>query len=232
MNQKVAVVTGGSSEIGLAVIKSLLKDGIKVIGQYNTHEIDFKDKDLIPVKCSLENRQDVDSFVKQIFDLKFDIGYLINVAGFIENDSFLKISPDLMQKTFEVNLFSHSFLMQKIFPLMCDNKFGRIVTLSSIGIKFAGSRNSVFYSASKVALEAVTRSFAKFGAEFNVLCNSIRVGVIETNIHKNKDMVERKEKIPLKRFGSTQDIADMVSYLCSEKGNFITGQEIAISGGE
>lgn len=232
MNQKVAVVTGGSSEIGLAVIKSLLRDGIKVIALYNTNEINLKDKELIAFQCSLDKPQEVESLIKKIFSLKLEIGYLINAAGYIENDSFLNISPDLIQKTFEVNLFSHTYLMQKFFPLMCDNKFGRIVTLSSIGIKFSGSQNSVFYSASKVALEAVTRSFAKFGAEYNVLCNSIRVGVIETKIHSNKNMLDRKEKIPLKRFGSTQDIADMVSYLCSEKGSFITGQEIAISGGE
>ncbi|MDF3820140.1 SDR family NAD(P)-dependent oxidoreductase [Leptospira sp. 96542] len=232
MLEKIAIVTGGSSEIGKAIIEKLLGDGIGVAAQYNSNQINIKNENLIPIQCSFENQMEVENFIKKVLSLEFSIGYLVNSAGYIENNSFLNTNSEDLRRVFEVNLFAHIQLMQRIFPNMCELEFGRIVTLSSIGVKYSGSQNSVYYSASKVALEAVTRSFAKFGAGKNVLCNNIRVGVIDTKIHHRKNMQERMEKIPLKRFGTTQDIAEMVSFLCSERANFITGQEIAVSGGE
>lgn len=232
MEERIAVITGGSSEIGGAIIQKLLGYGIKIFAQHNTNKIKIKDKNLFSFQCSFEDTMGVEEFVNQILASKLSVGYLINSAGFIENDSFLNVDSLAIQRVFNINLFSHVHLMQKVFPMMCENKFGRIVTLSSIGVKFSGSKNSVYYSASKASLEAVTRSFAKFGAEYNVLCNNIRVGVVETKIHQNRNLSERKDKIPLKKFGTTGDIAEMVAYLCSDKANFITGQEIAISGGE
>jgi len=92
----------------------------------------------------------------------------------------------------------------------------------------------MLYSSSKAALESMTRSFAKQGAPFNVLANSIRAGVTNTDFHRNsgKNMNDRINLIPLKRMAEPEEIADTVMFLCSEKASFITGQEITVAGGE
>jgi 3-oxoacyl-[acyl-carrier protein] reductase len=232
MDKKIALVTGGSSEIGRAVIIKLLENNVRVYAQFNENKLEIKSDELIEIKCSFLEEEEIHNLVKGILEIESKIDLLVNAAGVIENSSFLECSSSKIKDIFQINFFSHVQLMQKIFPIMCQNKFGRIISLSSIGVKFGGSPNSVFYSSSKTSLEAVTRSYAKFGASSNVLCNNIRVGVIDTSIHKNKYMTEIVKLIPMRKLGKAEDIAEMVLFLCSEKSNFITGQDISVSGGE
>lgn len=229
---KVAIITGGSSDIGVAIVKKFIEEGTKVYSQYNSNPINLENPNLFQIKSDFLKFEEIDSLVEYVLKKESKVDYLVNAAGTIEGQNFLVCSSEKIENLFQVNLFSHIYLMQKIFPLMLENKFGRIISLSSIGVKYSGSINSTYYSASKSALESVTRSYAKFGAESNVLCNNIRVGVVDTKIHKNKDLSARTQLIPVKRLGRPEDIAGFVSYLCSEKGDFITGQDIAISGGE
>ena len=100
--------------------------------------------------------------------------------------------------------------------------------------KYGGSSYSMHYGCSKLAIEGVTKTLAKEGAEYNVFVNTVRAGVIDTEFHKKfpKDMKKRIEIIPLKKMGSPHDIADMVYYLGSDKNNYITNETITIAGGE
>lgn len=229
---RVALITGGSSDIGKKIVQKFLDNNVKVIAQFNSTEIDIESENLKTIKCSFNKKKDLEDFVQTVFECESSIDFLINATGIIENRNFLECSMEVINEVFQVNFFSHAYLMKTFFPIMVRNKFGRIVSLSSIGLKFGGSMNSAYYSASKSALEAITRSYAKFGAQSNVLCNTIRVGVIDTKIHKNKDMVERSKMIPVNRLGRPEEIAEMVFFLCSDKSDFITGQEFAVSGGE
>jgi 3-oxoacyl-[acyl-carrier protein] reductase len=90
------------------------------------------------------------------------------------------------------------------------------------------------YGCSKRALEGLSKTIAKEGAEYNILVNTIRPGVIDTDFHKKfpKDMRKRIEQIPLKKMGKASDVADLVFYLGSDKNNFITNEIVTISGGE
>ena len=102
-------------------------------------------------------------------------------------------------------------------------------------MKFAGNSQTSLYTLSKMTLEGLTETINKTYAVHNILCNTLRVGVTDTDLHKtsnHKNMKERIEKIPLKRMAKTSEIANMVSFLISDEANFIAGQKIAIAGGE
>ena len=118
---------------------------------------------------------------------------------------------------------------------MSKQKSGRIINVSSIGVKFGGSPNTVHYSASKAALEALTRSFSKIGAPDNVLVNAIRAGVTDTPIHSKlgrKDLSRRSGMIPLGRMADPEEISQAVLFLASDQSSYITGSIIPVSGGE
>jgi 3-oxoacyl-[acyl-carrier protein] reductase len=232
LNEKVAIVIGGSSDIGHGIIDSLLKHNYRVVAAFTKRHINIENKNLVSQFLDMNDKLSIESFIKTISKNHSKIDVLLNCSGYIENTNFLHTESDEILKVFNINLFGHIEIMKFVFQKMCEQKQGKIISLSSIGVKFSGSANSVYYSASKSALEAVTKSFAKFGAEYNVLCNTIRVGVVDTKIHKGKDMDKRISMIPLKRIGKVTDIVGMVDFLISDEANFITGQDFAVSGGE
>ncbi|KKK94832.1 hypothetical protein LCGC14_2678880 [marine sediment metagenome] len=133
-----------------------------------------------------------------------------------------------------INVFAAISISKSVFEKMKDNKFGRIVNISSIGAKYGSSIASVPYACSKLALEGITKTFAREGAEYNILVNTIRPGVVDTEFHKKvfKNLKERISLIPLKKMINIKEIVEMIYYLGSEKNNFITNDIITIAGGE
>ncbi|MFA5256470.1 MAG: SDR family oxidoreductase, partial [Candidatus Omnitrophota bacterium] len=121
-----------------------------------------------------------------------------------------------------------------VFAAMKKNMFGRIVNISSIAAKYGGSSRSMHYGCSKLALEGLTRTIAREGVAFNILANTVRPGVIDTDFHKKfpKDMKARISMIPMKRMGRPEEVADLIYYLGSGKNSFVTNETIAIAGGE
>ena len=130
------------------------------------------------------------------------------------------------------------FLSGEVFDSMKDQGGGRIINISSVNVKYGGGAKSIHYVASKAALESITRGFAREGAKYNILVNTIRPGVIDTPMHTNirgysrKDFQKRIALVPLKRMGKPIDIARMALFLASEAGDFITGEIFTIAGGD
>jgi 3-oxoacyl-[acyl-carrier protein] reductase len=118
---------------------------------------------------------------------------------------------------------------------MQEQRSGRIINISSIGVQFGGGVNSVHYSASKAALEALTLSFAKAGAPYNVLVNTVRAGVTDTPFHEKigrDDLTDRANLIPKKRIAKPEGISNSVLFLASDSSSFITGSTLTVAGGE
>jgi 3-oxoacyl-[acyl-carrier protein] reductase len=112
---------------------------------------------------------------------------------------------------------------------------GKIINISSVGVKFGGSLSTLHYSAAKMALEGISAGLAKAGAQSQILVNAIRPGIIDTPFHIVKSGQEwdaRVRLIPLRRAGMPLDIARMILFLLSPAGDFITGQVFSVSGGE
>jgi len=167
-----------------------------------------------------------------------EIHVLVNNAGACYSyKHFADLDEDSWDKTISLNAKAPFFLSRYAFNYMKEQKWGRIINISTGSIKFAGA-NSLHYSASKSALETLTIGFAKEGAKYNILANCIRCGVIDTPMHTkidgyNKELLKKRvEMIPLKRMGKPIDIARMVLYLASDSGDFITGETFSIDGGE
>jgi len=236
---KSALVTGANSGIGFATVQLFLKNGYKVFAHYNSNKknlelIDNNNLSLLQAdfKNTLETKKLFNNIIKEIPQ----IDVLVNNAGlYISVDDFDYLSTSIFDDTINVNLKAPFILSKKYIKLMRKYNRGRIINISSIGVKYGGSPNSMPYTLSKSALETMTKSFAKEGAKYNILVNALRVGVTDTDIHnsaKSKNMQNRIDMIPLKRMAEPKEIAEYILFLASQKSNFTTGSIITIAGGE
>lgn len=237
--KKNVLVTGSSSGIGLQIVRTLSSQNyIEAIAiHYNKNKRQaYSLSDEIPVrskvfKCNFELPH-IDLADKVIEEFgRVDI--LVNCAGIVSSMPFDSLTVDEYSKVMNVNSRATFMVTKQIYNKMKEHG-GKIINISSIATKFGMGRNkSIQYAASKATLDILTIGLARIGARYNILVNSISPGPIMSEMQKGRlDLEERKNLVPLKRFGSTFDIANMVEYLVSEKGDFITGQIIRISGGE
>ena len=236
------LVTGASSGIGSACAIRFAQNGYRVICHYNSENKNIDElrnnlkkyrADTVFIKADFTSQKQLLKFVKEIKGLKIDI--LINNAGtYTVRKHFTGLSLPDLEKTFMVNVYAPALITSALFNYMKKIKFGRVVNISSIAAKYGGSNESMHYGCSKRALEGITKTMAREGAEFNVYANTIRPGVIDTDFHIKfpKNMPKRIGKIPVKKMGKPSDVADMAFYLGSEKNNFMTNQVVTVSGGE
>ncbi len=167
------------------------------------------------------------------------IDVLVNAAGAIHDyKHFSELDEKSFEDTFGLNVKAPFYLTAEAFSRMKDQGGGRIVSLTSVNIKYGGSAKSLHYVAAKAALESLTLGFARDGAPHNILVNAVRCGVIDTPMrtkiagYKEEDFQRRISLIPLKRAGSPLDVARMVLFLAAETGDFITGEVFTVAGGD
>ncbi len=236
---KTVLITGSNSGIGFATVKLFLQNGYKVFAHYNDNKnnlVTIDSNNLILKKANLLNLDESINLFESILKETKSIDVLVNNAGLYQPvDSFEKLNLDNLDNALNVNLKS-PFILSKLFiDLMKTFNRGRIINISSIGVKYGGSVNSLAYTISKSALETMTISFAEEGAKYNILVNSLRVGVTNTDIHqfnKAKNMKSRINMIPLQRMAEPKEIAEYILFLSSDKSKFTTGSIITIAGGE
>lgn len=238
---KVALVTGASGGIGSAIAKALAAGGCAVAVHYSSDAASAK---AVAARIkALGGRAEL--FKADLLETKAPkalvaaclrefgrLDILVNNAGAIlGGEHFLDLPVSSWEKTFRLNAEAPFFLTREAFRVMKNG--GRVINISSVAAKFGGSARSLHYGASKAALEAMTRGFAREGASRGILVNAVRAGVIDTPLHGKfrKNMAERVAKIPLKRMGRPEDVAAAVLHLAAD-GDFITGQVISVTGGE
>lgn len=239
---KTVLITGATSGIGSKVAIKFAEEGWNILCHYYSFEekaeklrelISKHGVDCYLFEANLSEDNQIQSFINKLED--FDIDGLVNNAGTYEvYKHFSELSVLDLTRTFKVNAFAPMLLTTNIFMRMKERGFGRIVNISSIAAKYGGSSYSMHYGCSKLALEGMTKTLAREGAEYNVLVNTIRPGVIDTEFHKKfpKDMPKRISMVPMKKTGKPEDVADLVFYLGSNKNNYITNEIVTISGGE
>lgn len=244
LKDKVAFITGASSGIGQHIVKLLSANGATVGIHY------AKNKDAASaLKADISSTVHTELFQADLADIvaaeqlldrvieRFGrIDIMVNNAGGVHvHRRFTEIAPKDLEQAFALNFHAPFMLARKAFECMQAQGGGRIINISSIGVKFGGSANSLHYACAKSAMETMTVGLARLGAPHNILVNAIRPGIIDTPFHQDtpeKNFTERVSLIPLKRMGTTGDIAQMAAYLASDAGSFITGQIFAVSGGE
>jgi len=241
LDGKVALVTGASRGIGRAIALQLARDGARVAVNYRSGEAEAHAVASEVAKCGaqcLVLRADV-SIAKQARDLiervlqecgRLDI--LVNNAGITRDKSLKKLTDDDWADVLSTNLNSVYYCTTAAMKPMCDQRFGRIINISSF-VGQAGNFGQANYSARKGGLIAFTKTAAIELAKYNVTVNAIAPGFTLTDMLAKvatsvQDQI--KARIPMGRFGLPEEIAQAVAFLAAE-GDYITGQQININGG-
>ena len=240
MNSKVAIVTGASRGIGREIAKTLSRNGIKVIANYNKSEKQAKDLqeelraeniEIDIFKADVSKRDEVKEMVQYTERKYGKIDILINNAGISESKMFSDVTDEDWNRIINNNLYSAFCVTQEVLPNMIHEKSGCIVNISSIWGIVGASCESV-YSISKAGIDALTKSLAKELGPSNIRVNSIAPGFINTDMNKNiskEDICDIIEEIPLQKIGNPEDIAKCVKWLLEDE--YTTGQVISINGG-
>ena len=158
---------------------------------------------------------------------------LVNNAGITKDQLFLRMKDEDWDDVIETNLNGLFRVTKAFIKPMVKNKFGRIINISSVA-GLMGNSGQVNYSSSKSAMVGFSRSLAKELGSRNITSNVVAPGFIETDMTtflNDDEKVEVSGKIPMKRFGTVQDVAKCIVFLASDEANYITGQTISVDGG-
>ncbi len=230
--QRTALVTGAARGIGLACSQRLRREGCRVIG------VDLTQSMMDEVRSEFDQVGAVDvadsKAVAQLYESIGPVDIIVNSAGIVgPNKPMWEVSDAEWQQTINVNLTGIFYVMRAFIPAMKEKGWGRIVNIASIAGK-EGNPNLAAYSASKAGVIGLTKSIGKELATTGVLVNSIAPAVIATpmNADNTQQVLEYMiSRIPMGRTGSADEVAALVTWLCSEECSFSTGACYDISGG-
>ena len=242
MEKKVVLVTGGAKGIGAEIVRCFAEAGYIVVINCNKSKEKAQElkTELMDAGCEVAAFQaditdslQVLAMVESVFDKYGRIDVLVNNAGIASQRLFTEITNSEWDQMFQVNVRGAFILTREVMRHMISEKRGKVINISSIW-GMVGASCEVHYSASKAALIGMTKSLAKEVGLSGITVNCVAPGVIDTEM--NGDLDEEalsflKEETPLGRIGSSREVAELVLYLASEKGDFITGQVISPNGG-
>jgi 3-oxoacyl-[acyl-carrier protein] reductase len=240
-DKRLAVVTGAARGIGRAIVMELLKQGRLVAGldinseQLGELEAVVKDAGFsVATRCvDITDTAALTETLEGLADEHGGIGILVNNAGITRDKLMMQMKEDDFDKVMSVNLRAAFMATTVSLRSMVRNKFGRIVNVSSVAAVMgqAGSSN---YAASKAGLIGMTKSVAREVGKKNITANCIAPGFIMTEMTEVlADVVKTaaKQVIPVKRFGSVDDVALAAAFLASDEAGYITGQVLCVDGG-
>lgn len=242
---QVAVITGAGQGIGLAVAKKFLKEGLKVVfidiseqllnkakKSYVFKEVDYSKAFFLQMDIS--DNKAIKNGINTILNQWGRIDILVNNASVRKETPIEDITKEEWENVISVNLGGTFFLSQAVLRAMKEQKKGKIINISSFGGQYGPLTSGVHYSASKAGQLALTKVFARSAADYGITVNAVAPAAIETPEMNNIDpgkLNKMKDGIPLKRFGTSEEVSDMVFYLASDSANYITGATIDINGG-
>jgi 3-oxoacyl-[acyl-carrier protein] reductase len=239
---KTIIITGASRGIGKGIAILFAQHGANIAFTYRTSEEEAK---LLETQLSLKKikiigyKSDASSFdasQKLVDDILKDFGridVLVNNAGVTKDNLLMRMSEDDFDVVMNINMKSVFNMTKAVLRPMLKQRNGSIINMSSVvGVK--GNAGQANYSASKAAINGFTKSTALELGSRNIRCNSIAPGFIETEMTDSisEDMVKKwRDSIPLKRGGSTEDIANASLFLASDMSTYVTGQVLNVCGG-
>jgi 3-oxoacyl-[acyl-carrier protein] reductase len=241
LKDRVAIITGGGQGIGREIALTLSKEGADIVivdlnlesADQVGEEIKKRGREAFPLKVDVANSEEVGEMVKEVLDKFKKIDILVNNAGITRDSLLLRMKEEDWDDVLGVNLKGVFLCTQRVAAQMLKQKKGKIVNIASI-IGMVGNIGQANYSASKGGVIALTKTMAKELAPRNINVNAVAPGFI-TTVMTERIPGKIKEKfldlIPLNRWGSPQEVAELVLFLVSEKSNYITGQVIRIDGG-
>lgn len=239
MNNKIALVTGGTSGIGKEIVKELLDKGCKVITCYHSNEEaleetkkEINNENLLIVKCDVSNEDDVINMFNFVKERYGELDYLVNNAGTFIDNYIKDFNTDDFKKVLDVNLIGKFMCTKYAYPLM--NEGGSIVNISShLGI--IPCEESPAYCAAAAAIINLTKATALEYADKKIRANSICPAFTLTPLSirgwKPEEIEEKLKETPLGRLATPEDTTKLCLFLLSDDSSFITGENISINGG-
>jgi len=243
-DNRVALVTGGSTGIGAATALQLGGCGVKVAINYyksarEAEEVARKVKsskgEALLIQADVRQSNQVNEMVRRTVQEFGKIDILVNNAGgIVKRVPVVELTDEIWDSTMDLNLRSVFYCSKAVIPLMTAARYGRIVNVSSIAAFTGGGRHAAVYAASKAALHGFTKGLAKEVAPFGVTVNVVAPGVIDTPFHAKAEtggFDQFMPGIPLKRVGTADEVASLIAYLASDDAGYSTGTVFNVNGG-
>ena len=239
--KKVALVTGGATGIGRAIVKKLCEDGFSVAINYNKSEQSalslcsecaLNGFSVFAVKCDISSSADVKNMFSAVEERLGSVDVLVNNAGVSLWGLFDETTDEQWQSTLDINLKGTFNCSRQALSSMLRNKYGRIINISSVWGRVGASCEAV-YSASKAGIIGLTKALAKEYAPSGITVNCIAPGVIKTDMmsrFSDEEIEAICEDIPIGRMGLPEDVALAVSFFADERASYITGQTLGVDG--
>ena len=239
---EVALVTGASRGIGEVIARRLAQAGAKVAANYSTgaeaasqvvDSISAQGGEAFAIAADVSNESQVESMVKQVVDRWGKLDILVNNAGITRDKLLIRMTSEEWDDVIRVNLKSAYLCSKFALPHMMRQRHGRIVNMSSV-VGVSGNPGQANYAASKAGLIGITKTLAREVASRNITVNAVAPGYITTAmVEQLSEDVQKAilDRVPLGRFGTPEDVAEAVAFLCTEGAGYITGQVIGIDGG-
>ena len=238
---KTAFVTGGSRGIVSAIALALGKTFHVLVGFTNSED---KANDVVKeivaaggsastVQIDISEAESVDNAFTRIEKEYNSVDVLINNAGITKDNILPRMKKDEWLEVIQTNLTGSFYTSQRAIKLMMKNKWGRIVFISSV-VGLSGNQGQANYAASKAGLIGLAKSISKEMGSRNITSNVVAPGYIETDMTSFLDDQNKEniiEQLSIKRIGKPEDISNIVSFLCNDESEYITGQVIPVDGG-
>lgn len=244
LKDKVAIITGGSGDIGAAAVFKFAEEGARsiVIADLDLDKAQkicskiksICDCDCIAVKTDVSNYADI----KKLFEITIEnygtLDILVNCAGICPVTTLEEIGEEQWNKVMDINLKSTYLCSKEAVAIMKAKKSGKIINISSLAGRMGGIVTAISYATSKGAIITMTKSLAKMCGPYNINVNCLAPGTIDTEMTKSWDKNWKDnilKGIPLGRLGTPEDVANTIMFLASEKSSFMTGAIIDLNGG-
>jgi 3-oxoacyl-[acyl-carrier protein] reductase len=242
---KNAIVSGGSQGIGTATSLEFAREGANVCVLYRKHEDEAKKiadeirgmgRKAIHLACDISSFSDAEKVVKTTLNEFVRIDILVNNAGMNWDGVCWKMTEEQWDRVIEVNLKGYFNFVRQVAPLFKDQKYGKIINITSInGLR--GKFGQSNYSAAKAGIIGYTKALAKELGPFGVNVNAIAPGLIETSMLSESDARDKiiemaMNEMAMKRVGKPEDVAAVIAFFASDKARHITGEVVKVDGGQ
>ena len=238
-NGQIVLITGGTGDLGRAMVEKFWELGAKVYFTYKNREVDAAsmsrlDEDkIIPVCVDVDDYNDVIGTIDEILLKETSIDVLINNAGMNDDKLFALMSPQSWHKVITTNLDGTFNCCKAVIKKMINKRKGSIINIASVSgiIGIAGQCN---YAASKAGIIGMTKALSKEVGAYGIRVNCVAPGFIESKMTEKipKEMMDKYiEQIPLRRMGRVDEVANVVAFLACEQARYLSGNTITIDGG-
>lgn len=242
LENKTAIVTGGSRGIGRAICIALAKEGANIVTCYAKGAAAAEETvamckeygvQAVAIQADVAVKEEVDNLIAEALKITGTVEILVNNAGITRDGLVMRMSDEDFNQVIDTNLRGAFYCMRAASKLMMKKRYGRIVTISSV-VGVMGNAGQVNYAASKAGVIGMTKSLAKELGSRNVTANAVAPGFITTDMTDALPEAVKEQmakEIPLARMGQPEDVANAVAFLVSDQASYITGQVLHVDGG-